>query len=87
MVVVSVSVHSLVLMLVLCFDITDHCVFNIWLREWVESADLSCGVPQGSVLGAILFTFYLHLLGYIINRLKGISYHYYADDIQLYLPF
>ena len=49
--------------------------------EWTE---VETGVPQGSVLGPLLFAIYLYDLPDI---LKYCSYHMYADDIQLYLHF
>ena len=50
------------------------------------SKDLRCGVPQGSLLGPILYVFYTSPLGDIV-RSHGLSCHFYADDTQLYCSF
>ncbi len=45
---------------------------------------LTCGVPQGSVCGPILFNLYTADV-VSIARLFGVSVHCYADDLQLYV--
>ena len=52
--------------------------------SYSENISLKYGLPQGSVVGPLGFVFYTHTVGRIL-RLHNLSYHIYADDIQIYI--
>src|SRR6266516_4935520 len=47
---------------------------------------ITTGVPQGSVLGPLLFSLYTSPISNIFTNSK-VKFHLYADDIQFYIPF
>ena len=74
---------------------------HFWFRSYLSSRSFSVsildcssdpiqllyGVPQGSVLGPLLFTLYTTPLSHVIANNSNISHQLYADDTQLFTSF
>ena len=68
--------------------------FKSYLSERVQAVHINgfttparplmCGVPQGSVLGPLLFSIYAAPLSNIIRN-NNLMSHFYADDTQIYI--
>ncbi len=55
-------------------------------NTYSEPQDMCYGLPQGSIVGPTCFTIYTIPIGRIIKK-HNLSYHFYADDIQIYISF
>ena len=61
--------------------------FKVIVKECSSSSCmLEIGVPQGSILGPLLFIMYTCDLEHIVSK-YGYSIHLYADDTQVYFAF
>ena len=50
----------------------------------LDTSQLTYGLPDGSVLGPILFSMYTSPIADIFWK-NGLKYHCYADDTQIYV--
>ena len=62
--------------------LTDRCQCVCLNDEYSPRFVLYTGVPQGSVLGPLLFSLYIQQIGDIIRK-HGLTFHHYADDLQI----
>ena len=52
-----------------------------------DARPLRYGVPQGSVMGPLMFTMYSAPVDDILKLYPDVSYHKFADDLQLYISY
>lgn len=60
---------------------------SVQIGDYVSPpVSLETGVPQGSILGPLLFSLYTAPLEQLLLS-EGLKFHFYADDTQIYMSF
>lgn len=92
----SVLVFLLLILLTIIFYLIGLRFWLVFLAQhingfppiYLQGHSLTCGVPQGSIVGPLLFSFYMLTLARVIQSFSGIFFnHFYANDIQPYMSF
>ena len=61
--------------------------FRVLIDDAYSTAQkIPFGMPQGSVVSPMFFTYYTHPVGLILRN-HEVMYHSYADDTHIYLAF
>ena len=53
-------------------------------NSYSKSKKCSAGVPQGSVLGPVLFACYINTLAKTLEHVENLSHGFFADDLTLW---
>ena len=64
--------------------LADRSAFTLVDGRRSAVATFKSGVPQGSILGPLLFSLYVAPIGHLSDR-NGVNNHHFADDTQLYI--